>query len=92
MLPRRCDVYRHKSLVRVCHFWVKGAVFRGMHAPVRLARRVGCRGAAWGCFPKRVRVVEVSPRDGLQFEKDVLPTADKVELIARLRDCGLEQG
>lgn len=33
---------------------------------------------------KRVRVVEVSPRDGLQNEKQVVPLATKLELIRRL--------
>jgi hydroxymethylglutaryl-CoA lyase len=36
-----------------------------------------------------VRIVEVGPRDGLQNEKQVLPTDTKLELIARLADAGL---
>lgn len=41
-------------------------------------------------FPKRVRLVEMSPRDGLQNEPGpVIPTAVKVRLIHRLVDCGL---
>ena len=40
-------------------------------------------------LPKKVRIVEVGPRDGLQNEKQPVPTAIKVELIARLADCGL---
>lgn len=35
-----------------------------------------------------VRIVEVSPRDGLQNEKGMIPTATKVELIKRLRRAG----
>jgi hydroxymethylglutaryl-CoA lyase len=35
-----------------------------------------------------VTIVEVSPRDGLQNESVVLPTEQKVELIARLADAG----
>lgn len=31
-----------------------------------------------------VRIVEVGPRDGLQNEKQSVPTADKIELINRL--------
>jgi hydroxymethylglutaryl-CoA lyase len=38
---------------------------------------------------RRVSVLEVSPRDGLQNEKAVLTTAEKVELIARARAAGL---
>ncbi|MEW6292647.1 MAG: hydroxymethylglutaryl-CoA lyase [Pseudomonadota bacterium] len=40
-------------------------------------------------LPKKVRIVEVGPRDGLQNEKQPVPTAIKVELIDRLADCGL---
>ena len=36
-----------------------------------------------------VRIVEVGPRDGLQNEKQVVPTDTKLELIARLADAGL---
>jgi hydroxymethylglutaryl-CoA lyase len=36
-----------------------------------------------------VRIVEVGPRDGLQNEKQVVPTGTKLELIARLADAGL---
>ena len=40
-------------------------------------------------WPSFVKVVEVSPRDGLQNEKKVVPTDIKVELIQRLADSGL---
>ncbi len=40
-------------------------------------------------FPARVKMVEVGPRDGLQNEKEIVPTAVKVELIDRLSDTGL---
>ncbi len=36
-----------------------------------------------------VRIVEVGPRDGLQNEKQIVPTDTKLELIARLADAGL---
>jgi hydroxymethylglutaryl-CoA lyase len=36
-----------------------------------------------------VRIVEVGPRDGLQNERQVVPTATKLELIARLAAAGL---
>jgi hydroxymethylglutaryl-CoA lyase len=35
-----------------------------------------------------IEIVEVGPRDGLQNEKAVLDTADKVEFIHRLEACG----
>ena len=40
-------------------------------------------------LPQRVRIVEVGPRDGLQNEPGVVPTAVKIELIKRLSDAGL---
>ena len=40
-------------------------------------------------LPKRVRIVEVGPRDGLQNEPQSVATAVKVELIERLADAGL---
>ncbi|MET0718820.1 MAG: hydroxymethylglutaryl-CoA lyase [Pseudoxanthomonas sp.] len=36
-----------------------------------------------------VRIVEVGPRDGLQNEKTIIATADKIELIDRLSRTGL---
>ncbi len=38
---------------------------------------------------RRVSILEVSPRDGLQNEKNAILTADKVELIAQARAAGL---
>ncbi|MCU1418785.1 MAG: Hydroxymethylglutaryl-CoA lyase [Schumannella sp.] len=40
-------------------------------------------------FPKRVRIYEVGPRDGLQNEKEIVPAAVKIELINRLSATGL---
>ena len=40
-------------------------------------------------LPGEVRIVEVGPRDGLQNEKTLVPTADKIELIDRLSATGL---
>jgi hydroxymethylglutaryl-CoA lyase len=40
-------------------------------------------------MPASVRIVEVGPRDGLQNEKSIIPTAAKVELIDRLSATGL---
>ncbi len=39
---------------------------------------------------EHVRVVEVSPRDGLQNEKAIVPSAVKIELIERLAACGYD--
>lgn len=41
-------------------------------------------------LPTKVRIYEVGPRDGLQNEKTIVPTAVKVELINRLSDAGLK--
>jgi hydroxymethylglutaryl-CoA lyase len=40
-------------------------------------------------LPEKVRIVEVSPRDGLQNEKLVVPTEDKISLIDALSETGL---
>jgi hydroxymethylglutaryl-CoA lyase len=39
-------------------------------------------------MPQAVKVVEVGPRDGLQNEKDFVPTAVKIELVNRLSAAG----
>ena len=39
---------------------------------------------------EHVRVVEVGPRDGLQNEKAIVPSAVKIELIERLAACGYD--
>ncbi|NDY90238.1 hydroxymethylglutaryl-CoA lyase [Ideonella livida] len=41
--------------------------------------------------PSRVTLVEVGPRDGLQNEKQTVPTATKVELVHRLQAAGLRE-
>mmetsp|Transcript_7540 Transcript_7540/g.11096 ORF Transcript_7540/g.11096 Transcript_7540/m.11096 type:complete len:309 (+) Transcript_7540:2460-3386(+) len=38
--------------------------------------------------PNFVKVVEMGPRDGLQNESNIVPTATKVEFINRLSECG----
>jgi hydroxymethylglutaryl-CoA lyase len=40
-------------------------------------------------LPFRVRVVEVGPRDGLQNEKALVPTAQKIQFIEMLANAGL---
>lgn len=40
-------------------------------------------------LPTSVRIVEVGPRDGLQNEKQAIPTALKIQLIEKLVDAGL---
>ena len=41
-------------------------------------------------LPPRVRIVEVGPRDGLQNEAAIIATADKIALVDRLSDTGLQ--
>ncbi len=41
-------------------------------------------------LPQSVHIVEVGPRDGLQNEKQVVPTETKIEFIRRLADTGLK--
>ncbi|HTE13526.1 MAG TPA: hydroxymethylglutaryl-CoA lyase, partial [Burkholderiales bacterium] len=40
-------------------------------------------------LPKKVKLVEVGPRDGLQNEAKPVPAEVKIELIHRLQDAGL---
>lgn len=40
-------------------------------------------------LPKKVRIVEVGPRDGLQNEKQAIATTAKIQLIEMLVDAGL---
>jgi hydroxymethylglutaryl-CoA lyase len=52
------------------------------------------RGAADGydeAMPERVRITDVSPRDGLQNEPGVIPTSDKVRLIELLAAAGVDE-
>jgi hydroxymethylglutaryl-CoA lyase len=39
-------------------------------------------------LPKRVQIVEVGPRDGLQNEAAPVPTAEKIAFVERLADAG----
>jgi len=41
-------------------------------------------------LPRKVKLVEVGPRDGLQNEPLQVPTAVKIELIHQLQDAGLK--
>ncbi|KAI0519927.1 hypothetical protein KFK09_007389 [Dendrobium nobile] len=49
----------------------------------------GCKLQVLSGLPKFVKIVEVGPRDGLQNEKNIVPTFVKVELIRRLIASGL---
>ena len=42
-------------------------------------------------LPTRVRIIDVGPRDGLQNEKQPVPAAAKIELVARLQAAGLRE-
>src|SRR5688572_15626259 len=42
-------------------------------------------------MPRRARLVEVGPRDGLQNEPGTVPTEVKVAFLAALADAGLER-
>ena len=41
--------------------------------------------------PRRVSIIEVGPRDGLQGEPEILPTATKIEFIRRAVDAGIQR-
>src|SRR5258708_24549046 len=40
-------------------------------------------------FPHHIKIVEVSPRDGLQNESQTVPTAVKIDFINQLSETGL---
>jgi len=40
-------------------------------------------------YPKKVRINEVGPREGVQFEKTFIPTEKKIELVDALSQTGL---
>ena len=40
---------------------------------------------------RRVEIVEMAARDGLQNEKAIIPSADKIALIDKLSDCGFSR-
>ena len=40
-------------------------------------------------IPEKIQIVEVGPRDGLQNEKEWVPTEEKIILIEKLADAGL---
>ncbi len=42
-------------------------------------------------LPRKVKLVDVGPRDGLQNENETVPAAIKVELVHRLQDAGLKE-
>lgn len=61
--------------------WGKvGRIVRGLHTTTNFGP----------AFPKKVRIVEVGPRDGLQNEGDFVPTEKKIEFINRLSQTGLQ--
>ncbi|XP_007934064.1 hydroxymethylglutaryl-CoA lyase, mitochondrial [Orycteropus afer afer] len=45
--------------------------------------------SAVSTLPKQVKIVEVGPRDGLQNEKNIVPTPVKIKLIDMLSEVGL---
>ena len=42
-------------------------------------------------LPARVEICEVGPRDGLQHERVIVPTADKIRLIEALAEAGIRR-
>ena len=41
-------------------------------------------------FPKKIKIVEVGPRDGLQNEMHIVPVDVKIEFVNRLGDAGIK--
>lgn len=42
-------------------------------------------------MPADIKIVEVGPRDGLQNEANLIAASDKVALVDRLSECGLQE-
>lgn len=42
-------------------------------------------------FPEKVTIIEVGPRDGLQNEKNFVPTEKKINFIKKLKEAGLSE-
>src|SRR5579875_582558 len=42
-------------------------------------------------LPKKVTIIEVGPRDGLQNEKNFVPTEIKKQFITKLRNAGVKE-
>ncbi|XP_066231513.1 hydroxymethylglutaryl-CoA lyase, mitochondrial [Saccopteryx leptura] len=66
---------------------MKGAV-RQRLVGLATIRAVGTSSVS-STLPKQVKIVEVGPRDGLQNEKNIVPTAVKIRMIDMLSEAGL---
>ncbi|MES9793183.1 hydroxymethylglutaryl-CoA lyase, partial [Priestia megaterium] len=42
-------------------------------------------------FPEKVTIIEVGPRDGLQNEKNFVPTDKKINFIKKSKEAGLSE-
>ncbi|NQD68940.1 hydroxymethylglutaryl-CoA lyase, partial [Bacillus haikouensis] len=42
-------------------------------------------------LPETITIIEVGPRDGLQNEKNFVPTDTKKEFILRLKESGIKE-
>lgn len=42
-------------------------------------------------FPNKVTIIEVGPRDGLQNEKNIIPTDIKIKFIHKLKEAGIKE-
>ncbi|MFC2029948.1 hydroxymethylglutaryl-CoA lyase [Chloroflexota bacterium] len=57
-----------------------------------VARQVQTRESVWGrILPRRVNIVEVGPRDGLQILPDFIETVDKIQIIDSLIRAGIRR-
>jgi hydroxymethylglutaryl-CoA lyase len=50
-----------------------------------------CGGGRSGDVAERVRITDVSPRDGLQNEPGVIPAGEKVRLVGAVMGCGVDE-
>nr|XP_018902657.1 PREDICTED: hydroxymethylglutaryl-CoA lyase, mitochondrial isoform X2 [Bemisia tabaci] len=76
-------------------FWVAElTLFKAKRCGVRLSKlrmpNKYSQTAKYSGYPKKVRIVEVGPRDGLQNEPNIVPTNVKIDFINQLSKTGLQ--
>ncbi|GKA88932.1 aldolase superfamily protein [Tanacetum coccineum] len=62
---------------------------RMLYGKLKEDKMIAVQAGAHRRMPNYVKIVEVGPRDGLQNEKNIVPTSVKIELFQRLISCGL---
>ncbi|KAF7729369.1 3-hydroxymethyl-3-methylglutaryl-CoA lyase [Apophysomyces ossiformis] len=83
-IPPRSTIICSQNLHKVCRLLKPDLPVFPFLKPLRVIPR-----QLYSTTNEFVKIVEVGPRDGLQNEKQVIPTPVKVQLIERLAEAGL---